>query len=78
VVDHLGQVVHFADTPRYFEDESDEICRSVAHLRISPTAALVDIYVNRAAARKIAVEERIPPTWDAECVVVVGDSAHKA
>lgn len=77
VFEDLGRTIPLSKTPRYTAADMDATCRAVAHLRVSPTLLFGDIYANRTACVKTALEEGIAKTWHTDRVVILGDAAHK-
>lgn len=77
VFEDLGQQYTLSSTPKYTRDDVDAVCRSVAHLPITPTVSFGDVYAARSVAMKVPLEEGIAPTWHTDRLVIVGDAAHK-
>jgi FAD dependent monooxygenase len=77
VLEDLGRVYPYADTPRYTPADADTLCRSVASVRLTPTILFRDVYANRIVALKVPLEEGMARTWHTDRMVLVGDAAHK-
>ncbi|THC96949.1 hypothetical protein EYZ11_003557 [Aspergillus tanneri] len=77
VFEDLGQTYTLSTTPQYTTADVEKLCRSVSHLRITPTVRFGDVYEKRSVAVKVALEEGVAPNWHSEHMVVVGDAAHK-
>ncbi|GES66775.1 bikaverin cluster-monooxygenase [Aspergillus terreus] len=77
VFEDLGREYGLSSTPRYTRDDIDAVCRSVAHLSITPAVSFGGVYATRSVAVKVSLEEGIAPIWHTGRVVIVGDAAHK-
>jgi hypothetical protein len=77
VTEELGQNYPLSNTPRYTAADADVLCKSVAHLHISPKLKFGDVYPNTTFALKVALEEGIAKVWHTDRTVIVGDAAHK-
>jgi FAD dependent monooxygenase len=77
VVEDLGRVYPYADTPFYTPADADALCRSAASVRLSPTIQFQDIYANRSVAIKVPLEEGMAKIWHTDRIVIAGDAAHK-
>ncbi|KAK7739199.1 hypothetical protein SLS53_005836 [Cytospora paraplurivora] len=67
-------------SPRYTQDDVDEVIKKYGHIRPHPNFSLSDIYKNKIGATLIAMEENVLPTkWHSgKRVVLIGDAVHKA
>ncbi|CAI7641997.1 unnamed protein product [Penicillium viridicatum] len=77
VFEDLGHTYSLSTTPRYTSDDVDEVCNSIAHLRITPAVCFGDVYAKRSVAMKVPLEEGLAPSWHTNRMVIVGDAAHK-
>ncbi|KAL2863145.1 FAD-dependent oxidoreductase [Aspergillus lucknowensis] len=78
VLEDLGRECGLSATPRYTREDVDAVCRSVAHLAITPTVSFGDVYAARSVAMKVPLEEGTAPTFHTDRMVIAGDAAHKS
>ncbi|KAI0115704.1 FAD-dependent monooxygenase [Nemania sp. FL0031] len=77
VFEDLKKSTPLSQAPQYTEADAETLCKTVAGVQVTPRLKFGDLFENRVAAVKIAIEEGIAREWHTDRVVIVGDAACK-